>query len=200
MQLVCRNLTFSSLNSSVFQFQLENLLERLLIFVAPSGRSGYGGDRSTTSGGYGGSSGFAGMMNPLIYQTKCQTNSASLERGGYSVREQLPLPTKPPYTVHLGNMSFDATEGDIQQFFVGCSVTNVRIVEDKLERKPKGFGYAEFSTLEGLKKALEFNNSQFQGRNIRVSVAEPRKCYPCNDGPHTKLTLNPCREGSSGRS
>lgn len=126
---------------------------------APSGRSGYGGDRSTTSGGYGSSGGFA-------------------ERGGYSVREQLPLPTKPPYTVHLGNMSFDATEGDIQQFFAGCSVTNVRIVEDKLERKPKGFGYAEFSTLEGLKKALEFNNSQFQGRNIRVSVAEPQKDRP----------------------
>ena len=72
-------------------------------------------------------------------------------------------------------MSFDATEGDIQAFFQDCSVTNVRIVEDKLERKPKGFGYAEFATLDGLKKALEYNNSQFQGRNIRVSVAEPRK-------------------------
>ena len=72
-------------------------------------------------------------------------------------------------------MSFDATEGDIQDFFQSCSVTNVRIVEDKLERKPKGFGYAEFATLDGLKKALEFNNTQFQGRNIRVSVAEPRK-------------------------
>ena len=100
------------------------------------------------------------------------------ERGGYSMREQLPLPTKPPYTVHLGNMSFDATEGDIQDFFAGCFVTNVRIVEDKLERKPKGFGYAEFATLDGLKKALEFNNTQFQGRNIRVSVAEPRT-YLC---------------------
>lgn len=100
--------------------------------------------------------------------------SGFIERSGYTAREQLPLPTKPPYTVHLGNMSFDATEGDIQDFFAGCSVTNVRIVEDKHERKPKGFGYAEFATLDGLKKALEFNNTQFQGRNIRVSVAEPR--------------------------
>lgn len=126
---------------------------------APSGRPSYGGERSTTSGGYSSTGGFA-------------------ERAGYSVREQLPLPTKPPYTVHLGNMSFDATEGDIQDFFSGCSVTSVRIVEDKLERKPKGFGYAEFATLEGLKKALEFNNTQFQGRNIRVSVAEPQKDRP----------------------
>ena len=90
------------------------------------------------------------------------------------MREELPLPTKPPYTVHLGNMSFDATEGDIQDFFTGCDVTSVRIVEDKVERKPKGFGYAEFATLDGLKKALELHGTQFQGRNIRVSVAEPR--------------------------
>ncbi|MCJ1281623.1 hypothetical protein MMC26_000943 [Xylographa opegraphella] len=99
-------------------------------------------------------------------------------RGGYSIREQLPLPSKPPYTVHLGNMSFDATEGDITDFFTACSVTSVRIVEDKLDRKPKGFGYAEFASLEGLKKALEFNGTQFQGRNIRVSVAEPQKDRP----------------------
>ncbi len=75
-------------------------------------------------------------------------------------------------------MSFDATEGDVQDFFSACSVTSVRIVEDKLERKPKGFGYAEFATLDGLKKALEFNGSQFQGRNIKVSVAEPRMFAP----------------------
>ena len=85
------------------------------------------------------------------------------------------MPTKPPYTVHLGNMSFDATEGDIQALFEGCQVTNVRIMEDKVDRKPKGFGYAEFASLDGLKKALELNLSQFQGRNIRISVAEPRK-------------------------
>ena len=93
---------------------------------------------------------------------------------GYQ-KEQLPLPTKPPFTAHLGNLPFDAAEDDIQAFFADCSVTNVRIVEDRIERKPKGFGYVEFATLDGLKKALDQGGSQFQGRNIRVSVAEPRK-------------------------
>ena len=101
------------------------------------------------------------------------------ERGGYSVREQLPLPSKPPYTVHLGNMSFDALEGDVKDFFSDCEVTSVRIVEDKMDRKPKGFGYAEFRTVEGLKKALDLSGTQFQGRNIRISVAEPRKLFFC---------------------
>lgn len=72
-------------------------------------------------------------------------------------------------------MSFDSTEGDVHDFFGDCQVTSVRIVEDKIDRKPKGFGYAEFATLDGLKKALDLSGAQFQGRNIRISVAEPRK-------------------------
>jgi hypothetical protein len=97
---------------------------------------------------------------------------------GFATREELPLPSKPPYTAHLGNLSFDATEGDVTDFFADCEVTNVRIVEDKLDRKPKGFGYVEFGTVDGLKKALDLSGTQFQGRNVRVSVAEPRMYSP----------------------
>ncbi|KAF1971068.1 hypothetical protein BU23DRAFT_581830 [Bimuria novae-zelandiae CBS 107.79] len=121
-----------------------------------SGGGGFGSDRGAGGGGFSGSD----------------------RLGGYAVREELPLPSKPPYTAHLGNLSFDATEGDINDFFAECEVTNVRIVEDKLERKPKGFGYVEFGSLDGLKKALDLSGVQFQGRNIRVSVAEPPKDRP----------------------
>ena len=41
--------------------------------------------------------------------------------------------------------------------------------------KPKGFGYVEFTTLDGLKEALERTGGQMQGRTVRVSVAEPRE-------------------------
>ena len=63
-------------------------------------------------------------------------------------------------------------------------MTNVRLVEDKLTKAPKGFGYVEFETVEGLKKALDLSGSSFQGRSIRTSVAEPRKYQRlvcCND-------------------
>lgn len=43
--------------------------------------------------------------------------------------------------------------------------------------KPKGFGYVEFGSVDGLKKALELNGSQLSGRNIRISVADPRKLF-----------------------
>lgn len=113
----------------------------------------------------------------ILWAVVCQfcylINVSELTITGYP-RDALPFPSKPPYTAHLGNLSFDVTSSDISDFFADCAVTNVRIVEDKLDHKPKGFGYVEFGTPEGLKKALELSNAQFQGRNIRISVAEPR--------------------------
>ncbi|KAF3923283.1 hypothetical protein ABW21_db0202067 [Orbilia brochopaga] len=90
-------------------------------------------------------------------------------------RVDLPLPTKPPYTAHVGNLSFDATEEDISIYFSECEISSVRLVRDRNIDRPKGFGYVEFHSLEGLKKALELNNGQLAGRNVRVSVADPPK-------------------------
>ncbi|KAF1847035.1 uncharacterized protein K460DRAFT_52119 [Cucurbitaria berberidis CBS 394.84] len=142
--------------------------------AAGGARAGYGGDRPSyaSSGGFG------------------DRSTSSFADRGFAVREQLPLPSKPPYTAHLGNLSFDATDGDVNDFFTGCDVTNVRIVEDKLDRKPKGFGYVEFGTVEGLKKALDLSGTQFQGRNVRVSVAEPPK-----DRPETREITDWTRKG-----
>jgi len=89
----------------------------------------------------------------------------------------LPLPTKPPFTAHLGNLAYDVTQVDVEGFLQDCQVTSVRIVEDKLDRKPKGFGYVEFATLDGLKNALTRSETNFMGRNIKISVAEPRESY-----------------------
>ncbi len=55
----------------------------------------------------------------------------------------------------------------------------MRIVEDKLDRKPKGFGYVEFASLDGLKTALSLSSSNLGGRSVRVSVAEPREYLWC---------------------
>ncbi|CAI6340922.1 unnamed protein product [Periconia digitata] len=145
------------------------------------GGSSYGGERrafnSSGGGGFGGG----------------DRSTGGFADRGYAVREQLPLPSKPPYTAHLGNLSFDATEGDVQDFFADCDVAHVRIVEDKLERKPKGFGYVEFSTLDGLKKALELSGTPFQGRNVRVSVADPPKDRP--EGSKDMSTVDWTRKG-----
>jgi len=90
------------------------------------------------------------------------------------------IPDAPPYLAHLGNLDYEVTKGDVQDFFADCEVKEVRIVEDRETQRPKGFGYVEFVTVEGLKKALEMDGQSFMNRNLRVRIADPRRClYFC---------------------
>lgn len=94
---------------------------------------------------------------------------------GYARADPTPnkLPDGPPYTIYLGNLSYDATEDAIREHFAECEVTSVRLIMDRVENRPKGFAYAEFASLDGLKKALTFDNTTFQGRALKARVAEP---------------------------
>ncbi|PBK75482.1 putative citrate synthase [Armillaria solidipes] len=89
-------------------------------------------------------------------------------------REDLPLPTAPPYTAFIGNLAFDLVESELEDFFATNKPKSVKIIKDR-DDKPKGFGYVEFEDLDGLKDALARSGSNFSGRTIRVSVAEPPK-------------------------
>nr|GAT60936.1 translation initiation factor 4B [Mycena chlorophos] len=89
-------------------------------------------------------------------------------------REDLPLPTQPPYTAFIGNLAFDLTDLELGDFFGSEKIKTVKIIKDR-EEKPKGFGYIEFEDLESLKDALAKSGASFSGRTIRVSVAEPPK-------------------------
>ncbi|VUC34218.1 unnamed protein product, partial [Clonostachys rosea] len=102
--------------------------------------------------------------------------SSTWQDRGYSVRESnfpQTLPDKPPYTAHLGNLSYDATSETVTEFFEGCDVASVRIIEDRELQRPKGFGYVEFAHVDGLKKALTLDGESFQGRMIKIKIAEP---------------------------
>lgn len=96
------------------------------------------------------------------------------DRASGPPREDLPLPTAPPYTAFVGNLAFDLSESDMEEFFGPSKIKSVKIIKDR-EEKPKGFGYIEFEELDGLKDALAKTGSNFSGRTIRVSVAEPPK-------------------------
>jgi translation initiation factor 4B len=74
----------------------------------------------------------------------------------------------------LGNLSYDATNESVTEFFEGCDVVSVRIIEDREMQRPKGFGYVEFTNLDGLKKALTLDGESFQGRMIKIKIADPR--------------------------
>ncbi|KAG6333328.1 hypothetical protein ID866_5761 [Astraeus odoratus] len=96
------------------------------------------------------------------------------DRSFAAPREDLPLPTQPPYTAFIGNLAFDITESELETFFSSHQIKSVKIIKDR-DDKPKGFGYIEFADLDALKEALTRTGENLSGRTIRVSVAEPPK-------------------------
>ena len=75
---------------------------------------------------------------------------------------------------------------------------SIKIIKDRDDR-PKGFGYVEFATLDGLKDALARSGQNFANRIVRVSVAEPRELVLV-DWPHWKLIVhfNAAKERTGG--
>ncbi|CAO3591718.1 unnamed protein product [Absidia cylindrospora] len=102
--------------------------------------------------------------------------------GGFRERERsfpprapAVLPTEPPFTAHIGNLSFDVNDDDVANFFSGMKIVQVRILRDRDSDRHKGYGYIEFEDLESLKAALELNGESLQNRAVRVNIAEPPK-------------------------
>ncbi|TXT06917.1 uncharacterized protein COLE_06248 [Cutaneotrichosporon oleaginosum] len=92
--------------------------------------------------------------------------------GGPPMREEVPLPTVPPFTAFIGNLTFETDDAELRDCFSELTPISVRLVKDPATGKSKGFGYVEFSTQAGLKSALDRSGSNLGGRSIRVNVAD----------------------------
>ena len=110
----------------------------------------------------------------VLFLNHCWNDKEDHESDSRIPRPAVPLPTQPPYTAHVGNLAFDLTDSEIERYFEGCKIISIRIMKDRIDNRPKGFGYVEFADLDSLKKALSLADGQLAGRNVRVSVAEPR--------------------------
>ncbi|KAJ3734174.1 hypothetical protein DFJ43DRAFT_147979 [Lentinula guzmanii] len=112
------------------------------------------------------------------------------DRAPLPPREDIPLPTQPPYTAFVGNLPFDLIEAELEDFFE--KTKSVKLIKDR-DDKPKGFGYVEFEDLDMLKDAISKNGAAFSGRTIRVSVAEAPKERPSYGGNDDSKFDNPWR-------
>lgn len=53
---------------------------------------------------------------------RCVTSSLLADRQAAPVRDDIPLPNQPPYTAFIGNLAFDLTESELENFFSGTKV------------------------------------------------------------------------------
>ena len=77
----------------------------------------------------------------------------------------------------VGNLSFQTTQEDLQEYFSQAGVTNsVNLMMDKFTGKSRGFAFIEFGSTDDANKAVEmFHDKDFQGRKLTVNIARPRE-------------------------
>jgi hypothetical protein len=76
--------------------------------------------------------------------------------------------------LYVGNLSFDATEGDLFELFNGVGkVQNAEIVSNKYTQKSKGFAFVTMLTVDEARRAVvELHDKEFMGRKLVVSGAK----------------------------
>ena len=86
--------------------------------------------------------------------------------------------------IYVGNLSFDATEDDIEHAFSEFGeVTSVNIIKDRETGRSRGFAFVEMSDGEQAKEAIEkVNLTEIAGRSVTVNEARPKSDRPRRGG------------------
>lgn len=73
--------------------------------------------------------------------------------------------------LYVGNLSYSVTNEQLEELFANQGTVNsVNIIEGK------GFGFVEMSSPQEAEKAMEaLNNTEFNGRPLKIDEARPQK-------------------------
>jgi cold-inducible RNA-binding protein len=79
--------------------------------------------------------------------------------------------------LYVGNLNYDVNDEQLGELFAQAgNVVSAKVITDRYSGRSKGFGFVEMGSEEESKKAIEMlNEKDFQGRNIIVNEARPRK-------------------------
>lgn len=77
--------------------------------------------------------------------------------------------------LYVGNLPYSATSESLENYFSQAgNVSSAKIITDRESGRSKGFGFVEMSSDNEAVEAIEkLNNTQFEGRTIRISEARP---------------------------
>lgn len=79
--------------------------------------------------------------------------------------------------IYVGNLSFDATETDIENAFGEYGdVQTVNIVKDRETGRSRGFGFVAMQDAQEAQQAINgLNMKEIAGRAVSVNEARPRE-------------------------
>ena len=101
--------------------------------------------------------------------------------------------------LYVGNLSFDATEGDLFELFNGVGkVQNAEIVSNKYTQKSKGFAFVTLLTVDEARRAVtELHDKDFMGRKLVVSGAKTNDVR--EGGPRSESREETARQEAAPR-
>ena len=79
--------------------------------------------------------------------------------------------------IYVGNIAWSMTEDELSALFSEFgTVSSAKIITDKYSGRSKGFGFVEMDDDAAAESAIEaLNDSDQNGRNLRVNQARPRE-------------------------
>jgi RNA recognition motif-containing protein len=79
--------------------------------------------------------------------------------------------------IYVGNIAWSMTEDELSALFSEFgTVSSAKIITDKYSGRSKGFGFVEMDDDAAGESAIEaLNDSDQNGRNLRVNQARPRE-------------------------
>ncbi|HUW06568.1 MAG TPA: RNA-binding protein [Williamwhitmania sp.] len=79
-------------------------------------------------------------------------------------------------TIYIGNISYSMKEEELKSAFEKFgAVTSVKMIVDRQSGRSKGFAFVEMENEEEAISAIaSLNNSQLDGRNIKVNAAHSK--------------------------
>lgn len=75
--------------------------------------------------------------------------------------------------IYVGNLPYSVTEQDLSEMFGKFGpIKQVNLITDKETRRSKGFAFVTFETAEAAQASLQLDNSEIDGRKLRVNPAK----------------------------
>jgi len=87
-------------------------------------------------------------------------------------------------SIYVGNLSYDATESDLEAAFAQYGeVKSVNIIMDRETGRSRGFAFVEMSNDAQAAEAIEkLNMAEIAGRSVTVNEARPKADRPRRGG------------------
>lgn len=80
------------------------------------------------------------------------------------------------HNIFVGNLSYETTEDSLGKFFESCgNIIAIRMPTDEHTGRKKGFAFVDFDSSDAVDQAVGYNDSELDGRNIRVDRGGPKR-------------------------